>query len=105
MKFQESWRRLHAELQQTKEFRTMTKRNWFEAWVKDPYTITVLPRNSKTKSERDISIKQFQVMWNATKNDIKSERYSTTTDSYPNLRNRSYVNTLVHRIVGDQNME
>lgn len=105
MNFQEFWRRLLAELQQPKEFQTLKQGKAFEAWVKDPKTITVLPEESETNFERDIPIGQFQAMWDATKNDTKNERYSTTTDSYPNLYNRSYVNTLVDHIVGDQNME
>ena len=103
MKFQEFWRRLHAELQQTKEFRTMTYGKEFKARVENMSTIQVVPQS--TKIPRPVKIIEFQAMWNMMKNDVRNERYISTNGRYAQFYNPVYVSALVDHIVGNQNME
>ena len=103
MKFQGFWRRLCAELQQTKEFQTLKQGKVFEAWAVDTNTIQIVPQS--TKIPRPVKIIEFQAMWNMMKNDVRNERYINTKGRYTQFFNPVYVSALVDHIVGDQNME
>lgn len=102
MDFQEFWRKLYAELKHNHNFKTKSQEKSFQANLRDPSTIVVIPT---TDDSRPIPIEQFQGMWNIMKNDVRSERYVNTNKRYYSFWSSSYISALIDHIVADQKME
>ena len=102
MEFQEFWVKLSGEIRPSKKFTTMDQKIGFEVRMNGRSAVRVTP---STKKDRDITMNEFQKIWDLMKDDIPDERHISKGGRYSFSVNASYIIAMIDSIVHDGAMQ
>ena len=103
MEFQEFWVKLSGEIGHGKKFTTMDQKIGFEVRMNGRSAVRVTP---STKKDRDITMDEFQKIWDVMKDDTPDERHINKDGRYSSISlNASYIRAMIDSIVHDGAMQ